>query len=183
VRLLKLLGHFLRHPVEFLKTYVLPGWAQHTTILMVMQTEDNRLHMRLDRSLLTLFRRNLVSSPDQEQTIPGRTEIGHRLAYDFSQRIKGIPAGSMNEALFNKSLTAHILGGCPFGRDDQEGVIDLDCQVHNYPGLYVVDGSIVPANPGINPSLTIAALSEYAMSRIEPKEAAISRTPVGVALK
>jgi len=183
VCLLKLLGHFLRHPIEFLKTYVLPGWAQHTTILMVMQTEDNRMHIRLDRSLLTLFRRNLVSSPDQEQTIPGRTEIGHRLAYGFSQRIKGIPAGSMIEALFNKSLTAHILGGCPFGRADQDGVINLDCQVHNYPGLYVVDGSIVPANPGINPSLTITALAEYAMSRIEPEEGAISRTPVGGTLK
>jgi cholesterol oxidase len=66
----------------------------------------------------------------------------------------------------NIPLTAHILGGVPFGRDDQDGVIDLDCQVHNYPGLYVVDGSIMPANPGVNPSLTIAALAEYAMSRI-----------------
>ena len=66
-------------------------------------------------------------------------------------------------------MTAHILGGCPMGRDDQEGVIDLDCQVHNYPGLYVVDGSIMPANPGVNPSLTITALAEYAMSRVPPK--------------
>jgi cholesterol oxidase len=57
----------------------------------------------------------------------------------------------------------------PFGRDAQEGVIGLDCQVHNYPGLYVVDGSIVPANPGVNPSLTITALAEYAMSRVAAK--------------
>jgi cholesterol oxidase len=65
--------------------------------------------------------------------------------------------------------TAHILGGCPFGRDAAEGVVGLDCQVHNYPGLYVVDGSIVPANPGVNPSLTITALAEYAMSHVPPK--------------
>ena len=50
-----------------------------------------------------------------------------------------------------------------------EGVIDLDFQIFNYPGLYVVDGSVMPANPGVNPSLTITALAEYAMSKIKPK--------------
>jgi cholesterol oxidase len=77
-------------------------------------------------------------------------------------------------------MTAHILGGVPFGRDDQEGVVDLDCQVYNYPGLYVVDGSIVPANPGVNPSLTITALAEYAMSQIPPKNGQAWREPIGV---
>jgi len=61
------------------------------------------------------------------------------------------------------------MGGVPFGRDDKEGVIDLDFQVFNYPGLYIVDGSVMPANPGVNPSLTITALAEYAMSKIEKK--------------
>lgn len=65
-------------------------------------------------------------------------------------------------------ITAHILGGCPFGRSAEDGVLDVECRVHGYPGLYVVDGSIVPANPGVNPSLTITALAEYAMSRIPP---------------
>jgi cholesterol oxidase len=80
----------------------------------------------------------------------------------------GIPSGTINEALLNIPMTAHILGGCPFGRDAREGVVGLDCQAHNYSGLYVVDGSIVPANPGVNPSLTITALAEYAMSRMPP---------------
>ena len=78
----------------------------------------------------------------------------------------GIPSGTINEALLNIPMTAHILGGCPFGRDAREGVVGLDCQAHDYPGLYIVDGSIVPANPGVNPSLTITALAEYAMSRL-----------------
>jgi cholesterol oxidase len=65
--------------------------------------------------------------------------------------------------------TAHIMGGCPIGRTPEEGVIDLDFQVFNYPGLYVIDGSVMPANPGINPSLTITALAEYAMSRMPAK--------------
>jgi cholesterol oxidase len=58
------------------------------------------------------------------------------------------------------------LGGCPIGREAEQGVVDLGFQVHNYPGMYVVDGSIMPANPGVNPSLTITALAEYAMSQI-----------------
>jgi cholesterol oxidase len=74
--------------------------------------------------------------------------------------------GSVNEGLFNIPLTAHILGGVPFGRDAGEGVIGPDCQVHGFPGLYVIDGSIMPANPGVNPSLTITALAEYAMSGV-----------------
>ncbi|MDX2121571.1 MAG: GMC family oxidoreductase, partial [Gemmatimonadota bacterium] len=64
--------------------------------------------------------------------------------------------------------------GCPIGADAEEGVIGADCQVHGYPGLYVVDGSIMPANPGVNPSLTITALAEYAMSQVP--EAARRRT-------
>jgi cholesterol oxidase len=61
------------------------------------------------------------------------------------------------------------MGGVPFGRDEDEGVIGLDFQVYNYPGLYVVDGSVMPGNPGVNPSLTITALAEYAMSQIPLK--------------
>ncbi|MEW6718496.1 MAG: GMC family oxidoreductase [Chloroflexota bacterium] len=166
VRLIKSLREILCHPVDFLRMYLLPGWAYKTTILLVMQTEDNRMRLRLGRSLLTFFRRGLVSEPDPEHTVPARIDIGHRVARTFAQRTNGVPAGSIGENLLNMPTTAHILGGCPFGRHAQEGVVGLDCQVHNYPGLYVVDGSIVPANPGVNPSLTITALAEYAMSQI-----------------
>jgi cholesterol oxidase len=69
-------------------------------------------------------------------------------------------------------MTAHLLGGCPFGESPEDGVVSLDCEVHGYPGLYVVDGSIVPGNPGVNPSLTITAMAEFAMSRVPPKAVA-----------
>jgi len=168
-RILKTLGIILSHPVDFLRTHVLPGWAQRSTILLVMQTEDNYVRMRLGRSLSTLFRKRLVSTPDLEHSLPSKIDAGHHVTRRFAEKINGIPAGSVNEGLLNIPITAHILGGCPMGRDDQEGVVGLDCQVHNYPGLYVVDGSIMPGNPGVNPSLTIAALAEYAMSHIPPK--------------
>jgi cholesterol oxidase len=178
-RLLRSLSDLFSRPLDFLRTHILPGWARRTTILLVMQTEDNRIRMRLGRHLTTLFRRRLVSRPDDEHTIPTSIPIGHRVTRRFAELINGIACGTINEALFNIPMTAHILGGCPFGRDAQEGVIDLDCQAHNYPHLYIVDGSIVPANPGVNPSLTITALAEYAMSRVpayDARKAAINVT-------
>jgi cholesterol oxidase len=179
IRFFKTVAQIFIHPVDFLKTHVLPGWAQRTTILLIMQTEDNRIRMRLGRSIFTLFRRNLVSSPDVESTIPSKIDIGHEVTRNFARKIDGIPAGSINEGLFNISMTAHILGGCPIGVDDSQGVVDVDFKVHNYPGLFVVDGSIMPANPGVNPSLTITALAEYAMSKIPAKPGAVERQPLG----
>jgi cholesterol oxidase len=78
--------------------------------------------------------------------------------------------GSLGENLLNYPTTAPILGGCQMGKDPSEGVIDELFQVHNYPGLYIVDGSVMPANPGVNPSLTITALAEFAMSKIPRKK-------------
>lgn len=167
-RLLKSLAQIFTRPVDFLKTHVLPGWAKRTTILLVMQTEDNRIRLRLGRSVFTLWRRNLVSRPDAEAAIPAKIPIGHTVTQRFAEKTGGIAAGTINESLLNIPMTAHILGGCPFGRSAEEGVVGLDCQVHHYPGLYVADGSIVPANPGVNPSLTITALAEYAMSLVPP---------------
>jgi cholesterol oxidase len=114
-------------------------------------------------------------SKQDEQAIPSQIAVGHRVTRDFAALTGGIPAGSVSEALFNVPMTAHILGGCPFGRDAAEGVLDLECQVHNYPGLYVVDNSIIPANPGVNPSLTITALAEHAMAEVPPNANGVQR--------
>lgn len=167
-------------PVDFLFTHILPGWAQRTTILLVMQTEDNFIRMRLGRSLYTLWKRGLVTEPADDTPIPTNIPLGHHVTRSFAQKIGAAPAGTITEGLLNIPMTAHILGGIPFGIDEHEGVIDLDCQVHNYPGLYVVDGSIMPGNPGVNPSLTITALAEYAMSRVPVKPDAIARKPIGM---
>ena len=179
-RLLKTLGQIFTRPIDFAKTHILPGWAQRTTIILVMQTEDNRIRLRLGRSLFTLWRKNLVSRPDADHTIPSKIDIGHKVTRTFAKKTNGIAAGSLNEGLLNIPMTAHILGGVPFGVDDREGVIDLNCEIHNYPGLFVADGSIMPANPGVNPSLTITALAEYAMSRVPPKVDAAIRQPIGL---
>jgi cholesterol oxidase len=180
VRLAKSLIEILRRPGDFFRTHLLPRWAQRTTIVLVMQTVDSRLRFRLGRSWFTLFRRGLVSEPDPGSPRPGRIELAHRVNRAFAEQTNGIPLGSINEGLLDIPMTAHILGGCPFGRSGEDGVVDLNCQVHGYPGLYVVDGSIVPANPGVNPSLTIAAMAEYAMIGVPAKPGAeVRRDPLG----
>ncbi len=167
-RWLAALAALFRTPGHVARTYILPGWADRTTILLVMQTSDNRLTMRYDRHPLYGFRRGLVVQHDPERPIPLGVPSGHEAARRFAARIDGMVAGSAAESLLGVPITAHILGGAPLGHDAQEGVVGLDGQVHNYPGLYIADGSVVPANPGVNPSLTITALAEYIMAQIPP---------------
>jgi len=169
-RLARILGATLRHPLDATKTKLLPGWARKTTILLVMQTEDNLLRLRPGRSIYSLFQRGLVPEQDPDRPVHAHIPIGHRATRAFADRTNGITQAPIHESLLNMPTTAHILGGCPFGRSAADGVIDLNCEVFNYPGLYVIDGSIMPANPGVNPSLTITALAEYAMSRIPPRD-------------
>jgi len=149
---------------------VLPGWAERSVLLLLMQTEDNRMTVHHGRDIWTLFRKSLIAEEDKDYLIPAKITIGHQIARRTAKIIGGTTFGAVSETLFDMPSTAHIMGGCLMGRTPDEGVVDLDCQVFNYPGLYVVDGSIMPANPGINPSLTITALSEYAMSRMPSKE-------------
>ncbi|MFN8596155.1 MAG: GMC family oxidoreductase [Anaerolineae bacterium] len=179
-RLFKTLVQIFTRPIDFAKTHILPGWARRSTIILVMQTVDNHIRVRLGRSVFTAWRKDLVSYKEGDRGIPSKIDIGHQVTRRFAQKINGIPAGSLNEGLLNIPMTAHILGGAPFGVNDQDGVVDLNCEIHNYPGLFIVDGSIMPANPGVNPSLTIAALAEYAMSCVPPKDGAQLRPPIGI---
>jgi len=166
-KMLKSLTWMLRHPLDFLKTMLQPGWAHNATIILVMQHVDNRMKFRIGRSLFTLFRKDLVAEPESgTHKISARVDVGHDITREFAQKTNGIPMGSLGENVLNLPTTAHILGGCPMGTDANQGVIGTDFQIHNYPGLYVIDGSIMPANPGVNPSLTITALAEYALSQI-----------------
>jgi cholesterol oxidase len=138
------------------------------TILLVMQHADNRMRFRFGRSLFTLFRRGLVTEPEPGYEIQAQVQGTHELTREFAKRTNGLALGSLGENLLNIPMTAHILGGAPMGKDANEGVVNENFEVHNYPGLYIIDGSIMPANPGVNPSLTITALAEYAMRKVTP---------------
>ncbi|HUH97089.1 MAG TPA: GMC family oxidoreductase [Anaerolineales bacterium] len=170
VRLLRFFGWAATHPLDFLKALVLPGWAHNVTILLVMQHADNRMRFRMGRSVFTLFRRGMVTEAEPGYEIRAQVRGSHELTREFARRTDGIALGSIGENLLGLPTTAHILGGAPIGKDSSEGVVDENFEVHHYPGLYIIDGSIMPANPGVNPSLTITALAEYAMSKIEKKK-------------
>jgi cholesterol oxidase len=170
MRILKFIGWALTHPVDFLKALVLPGWAHNTTVLLVMQHADNRMRLQNGRSLFTLFRRGMVAESEPGYEIHAQVEGSHELTKEFARRTNGIALGSLGENLLGLPTTAHILGGAPIGKSATEGVVDDNFAVHNYPGLYIIDGSIMPANPGVNPSLTITALAEYAMSKVPPRD-------------
>ncbi|HSM57124.1 MAG TPA: GMC family oxidoreductase [Candidatus Sulfomarinibacteraceae bacterium] len=169
-RLWRFLLYGLRHPYDLLKTRLLPGWARDSTIILVMQTVENRVHLRRGRSLWTLFRKGLVSVRDKTLPIPAVVEAGRQVVERFAQRVNGIAQSTVHEVILNKPSTAHILGGCAIGADEGHGVVDVNHEVFNYPGLYVVDGSVIPANLGVNPSLTITAMAERAMSKIPATE-------------
>jgi len=166
MRLLRFLGWALTHPIDFARALVLPGWAHNVTILLVMQHADNRMRFRIGRSGFTLFRRGLVAEKEPGYEIHAHVKGSHELTRDFAKRTNGVALGSLGENLLGLPTTAHILGGAPIGANAEEGVVNENFEVHNYVGLYIIDGSIMPANPGVNPSLTITALAEYAMSKI-----------------
>lgn len=176
------LGRFvmygLKNPYDFLKARILPDWARDTTILMIMQTVENRLNLKRGRNLFTLGRKGLVTEQDSHLPIPTIIQAGQYVVKRFTELSDGAAMGSIQELLLDIPTTAHILGGCNIGADAQCGVINSRQEVFNYPGMYVVDGSAIPANLGVNPSLTITAMAERAMSLIPAKEEAEEVRPL-----
>jgi cholesterol oxidase len=160
----------LRHPLQFLSTLWPFGWAKRTIILLVMQSVPNFLMARRARRWFWPFGKGLVTEPGPGQVRPpSYIPVAHQVARELAKDVDGIPCGAYNEALLDIPTTAHILGGCCIGADAESGVVDAGCRVFGHDGLYVIDGSMIPANLGVNPSLTIAALAEHAMAQVPPK--------------
>ncbi|MCP4428180.1 MAG: GMC family oxidoreductase [Chloroflexi bacterium] len=169
-RLWRFVEYGIQNPYDFLKAKFLPNWAKDTTILLIMQKVENRMRLKRGRGLFTLGRKGLVSERDVSQPIPAIIEAGRDMLERFAEKMDGIPQGPINEILLNTPSTAHILGGCGIGHNEKDGVIDVNHEAFNYPGMYVADGSVIPANLGVNPSLTITAMAERAMSKIPAKD-------------
>ena len=169
MRMIRSLVWIACHPVDALKAFALPGWAKKVTILLVMQHADNRLDLRIGRSLLTLFQKGIVSREVPGFTVNAQVKGSHEVVRTFADKSAGIPLGSLGENLLNLPTTAHILGGATMANSAADGVIGPNFEIHNYPGLFIIDGSTMPANPGVNPSLTITAMAEYAMSMVPAK--------------
>jgi cholesterol oxidase len=161
-RPLKLVAGILRHPLEFLRLFNPRGWSQRTIILLVMQTLDNAIALRPRPGRFGAMR--LQTEQDAAKPNPTFIPIANEAAEWMAKEIDGVPQSSLLEAIANIPTTAHILGGVVIARSPQEGVVDARHRVFGYENLLVCDGSVVPANVGVNPSLTITALTERAMS-------------------
>jgi cholesterol oxidase len=132
-----------------------------------MRTLEGTMNLELGRSLMTGYRRGLVSRVEDPDGAPQAfMEDATALANRFAEKVDGVVSALIAETIFGSPTTAHILGGACMGSNPDAGVIDHRHQVFGYDGLYVVDGSAVSANPGVNPSLTITALAERAMDFI-----------------
>jgi cholesterol oxidase len=166
VRLSKLIFDLARHPVRNLKVYLVGDWAEKTQILLFMRTLDSTL--RFSRGI---FGMKTVAEIGGKPTafMPEARALAER----YAGIVNGKPMVLLTETLFGIPTTAHILGGCVMGKDRTEGVIDRDNRVFGYENMYVCDGSMISANPGVNPSLTITALAERAMNRITPKSSRV----------
>lgn len=160
-RQLRFLGQVGRHPIRFLRSLSVRRWSERTVILLVMQSLDNRLHLSLRKGW---FGTRLRSEQDADTPNPTYIPIANEAARVAAKSIGGSPGSAVNEVLLDVPTTAHIIGGAPIGATAAEGAIDAYHRLFGYEGLHVADGSVLPANLGVNPSLTITAMAERAMA-------------------
>ncbi|GLW30940.1 GMC family oxidoreductase [Actinoplanes regularis] len=137
------------------------NWSERTIILLVMQALDNSITVRGRRNLLGRY--TLTSGPGHGEPNPTWIPAANDAARRVASKIDGVAGGTIGE-IANIPLTAHFIGGCPIGDSPETGVIDPYHRLYGHPGIHVADGSTVSANLGVNPSLTITAQAERAMS-------------------
>ncbi|TDC31679.1 GMC family oxidoreductase [Micromonospora sp. 15K316] len=164
-------GTLLRQPGTAARLISVRRWSERTVIALVMQAADNSLTLRFRRG-------RLVGGPGHGTPNPTWIPAGHAAARLLAEEIGGTPGGALTEP-FDIPMTAHILGGAVIGATPADGVIDPYHRVFGHPGLHVVDGAAVSANLGVNPSLTITAQAERAMSLWPNKGEEDPRPPLG----
>jgi len=162
LRILKLIILPFTAPLTWLKVLFVRDFGRSSTVLLFMQHIDSTLKLRKGIfGVKTQIEEGKAPTP----FIPE----AHTVAHLFSKIIKGKPQIMVNEVFAGIPSTAHILGGACMGKTIEDGVIDSNNKVFGYENMYVFDGSMISANPGVNPSLTITAISERGMSKISEK--------------
>jgi cholesterol oxidase len=175
-RPLRFLLMILRNPLKFLKQLNKRRWSEKGIILLVMQSLDNSLNTRLKKGL---FGAQLTTEQGHGEPNPTWIPEANEVARQTADVMGGDPYGSIFEATLDVPTTAHIIGGCPIGDSSETGVIDPYHRVYGHEGLHVVDGSAITANLGVNPSLSITALAERAMSLWPNRGEEDQRPPLG----
>ncbi len=161
-RLLNAVLEVIKHPVKYFKLFSVRNWADRTQILLFMRSLNGTIK----------FKPGLIRMKSQK----GEGELptaflpeAKEFASKFAEKVNGTPGALLSEIILGIPTTAHILGGAVMGASREHGVIDKDNKIYGYDNMYVCDGSMISSNPGVNPSLTITAVSERAMSKIPAK--------------
>lgn len=170
-RKVKFLAQLLVKLPQMLKFYLVKDWAKQSVILLVMQSLDTKMRIKMGRSLLSPFRASLKGEAGNQ--VPSYMPIAQKASKLLAEQIGGQPQNVISEVLLNTPATAHILGGATMASFKKDGVVDSNQQIFGYPGLYVCDASVIPANLGVNPSLTITAMSERFASQFPVKETSL----------
>ena len=171
-RQLRFIGNVLRNPLSFLQGLWLPGKAKTTSAVLVMQTSENYLRFNYKPRWYRLGGKSLNSDvPKGEKRVASYIPVANEITRRLAEKMNAVPKSMLSEVMLNAPTTAHILGGCSMADASDQGVVGFNGEIFGYKSLYVADGSVIPANLGVNPSLTITALAEYIMSQI-PLESA-----------
>lgn len=166
--LARLANFFVQAVFKFPRYFVghwVRDWAKNTIILLVMQSSEDKMDIRFGRSLRTFFRRGLTEG---KNSVPSYIPKAQEASEILAKQLDGLPQNIISEVLLKTPATAHILGGVSIGDSKLNSVISEKFEVHDYPGLYVCDGSVIPVNLGVNPSLTITALAETFCEQFKP---------------
>jgi cholesterol oxidase len=160
-RALVWLKAMVRNPGLAWRSLSIKRWAERTVIVLVMQTLDNSIQTFRKRTPFGTF---LSSREGHGEPNPRWIPVGNEVTRKVASRIGGWPGSTITDSVFNIPSTAHFIGGCAIGDTSETGVIDPYHRVFGHEGLHVVDGSAITANLGVNPSLTITAMSERALA-------------------
>jgi cholesterol oxidase len=169
VKLLRILLFVLMHPLRCLRVFFVARYSETSMILLYMRSTESTLRFKLGPS--GFMRTSLEEGEAPRAAIPEASD----LALAIAKKAGGTAMSAYYEPLLDVPTTAHILGGCCMGDSAETGVIDHRHRVFGYEGLYVIDGSTISANAGVNPSLTITALAERAMSFIPEKSELVTQ--------
>ena len=149
------LKELAEHPTEVLGISDPRHWSERSFVALCMQTTDTAIDLYWHDGLL----RSRPSGKPPSVHIPVIEDFVDRVAKKLDSR-----EGALLTEVINRNASAHFVGGIPIGDSSESGAVDPYQRVFGQPGLHVMDGSVMPANPGVNPSLTITALAERAMS-------------------
>ncbi|MBL1078186.1 GMC family oxidoreductase [Nocardia sp. 2] len=155
------LREMVRNRRDVLRVHTPARWSEQSVGLLVMQSVDNSITTYTKRGF---FGRTMTTRQGEGQPNPDWIPAGHAVAERIAEKIDGVPTAATSSSIFNIPMTGHFIGGCVIGDSPETGVVDPYHRLYGHPGLHIIDGSTISANLGVNPSLTITAQAERAIS-------------------